>query len=91
MRAGEHLAEREAAVEPIGELGKVPRQVLGAQVVIRAMQRALDVAQDGVDPGERRMPDTCWSTSLIPYGNEPERLRVSQPVGDVGVVFHVNP
>ena len=27
------------------------------------MQRALDVAQDGVDPGERRMPGACWSTS----------------------------
>ena len=33
------------------------------EVVIGAMQRALDVAQDRVDPGERRMLGACWSTS----------------------------
>ena len=38
--------------------------MLGSQVVIRAMQRALDVAQDRVDPGERWMPGACWSASV---------------------------
>ena len=52
---GKHLAEREAAVEPNGERDEVSWQVLGADVVIAAMQRALDVAEDRIDPGQRRM------------------------------------
>ena len=47
---GKHLAQRESAVESIGKLGEVARQVLGADVVVAAMQRALDVAQDRIDP-----------------------------------------
>ena len=61
--AGKHLPEREATIEPVGELGRVPRRMLGAQMVIRAMQRAPNVAQDGVDPGELRLPGTCRPTS----------------------------
>ena len=50
-------------VEPVGELGEVARQVLGAEVMVRAVQRTLDVAQDRIDPGERRMPGAGRSTS----------------------------
>ena len=60
---GKHLAQREQTDEPIGELGEVTRQVLGAEVVIRAMQGALDVSQDRIDLGERRMLGACRSTS----------------------------
>ena len=52
---GKHLGERESEVEPTGELGEVSRQVPGADVVVAAMQRALDVAQDGIYPGQCRM------------------------------------
>ena len=43
--AGKHLPEREAAAEAVGELGQVAPQMLGAEVVVRAMKGALDVAQ----------------------------------------------
>ena len=61
--AGKHLPEREAAAEAVGELGKVARQMLGAEVVVRAMKGALDVAQNRVDPSERGMLGALRSTS----------------------------
>ena len=62
-RRGKHLREREAAAEAVGELGKVARQMLGAEVVVSAMKGALDVAQNRVDPSERGMLGALRSTS----------------------------
>src|SRR5215213_2282038 len=46
--------ELEAPVEPVGEAGEVLLGVLGADVVVGAGDRRLDVAEGGVDPPERR-------------------------------------
>src|SRR5215218_4579480 len=46
--------ELEAPVEPVGEARQVGLGVLGADVVVRADDRGLDVAERGVDPPERR-------------------------------------
>ena len=53
--SGKHLTDGGSANEPIGEFGDVSRKVFGADVVVAAMQRALDVPQDRIDPGWRRM------------------------------------
>ena len=46
--------ELEAAVEPVGEAGEIRLRMLGADMVVGAGDRCLDVAQAGVDPLERR-------------------------------------
>ena len=49
-----HGVELKAAVEAPGEAGEVALGVLGADVVVGASERRLDVAERGVDPVERR-------------------------------------
>src|SRR5688572_17067001 len=46
--------ELEAAVEAVGEAGEIALGVLGADVVVGAGERGLDVAQRRVHPAERR-------------------------------------
>ena len=45
-----------AAIEAPGEAGKIALGVLGADMVVGAGERGLDVAQRGVDPGEGNPP-----------------------------------
>ena len=82
---GEHLAKREPGVESVGELGEVARQMLGAQVMVPAVQRALDVGQDRIDPGERRIPGAGRSPSgherLVKTPGALHRGEVAQGVG----------
>ena len=74
--AGKHLREREAAAEAVGELGKVARQMLGAEVVVRAMIRSescpdsssADIrsssASSGTSPETRcEAAASCWPGS----------------------------
>src|SRR5687767_1098936 len=56
-RPGETLddaVELEAAIEAVGEAGEIALGVLGADVVVRAGNGGLDVAQHRVHPPERR-------------------------------------
>ena len=46
--------EHMAPIEAPGEAGEVALGMLGADVMVGAGQRGLDVAERGVDPGERR-------------------------------------
>ena len=46
--------ENVAAIEAPGEAREVALGVLGADVMIGAGQCCLDVAERGIDPGERR-------------------------------------
>ena len=83
--SGKHLPEREATIEPVGELGEVPWQVFGTQAVVGAMQGAFDIAQDGVDPGELRMFDAGRSPSgherLVKTPCVLHRAEAGQPIG----------
>ncbi len=51
-----HGVELVATVEPPGEAGKIALGVLGADMVVGAGQRGLDVAERGVDPAALAAP-----------------------------------
>src|SRR4028119_981921 len=54
VEALDDAVELGAPGEPVGEAGEVLLGVLGADVVVGAGDRGLDVAEGGVDPPERR-------------------------------------
>ena len=51
-----HGVELEAAVEAPSEAGKIALGVLGADVMVGAGERRLDVAERGVDPAALAAP-----------------------------------
>src|SRR5687767_12729260 len=50
-----------ATIEAVGEAGQVTLGVLGADMVVGAGDRGLDVAQRRVHPPERRPPGSLWA------------------------------
>lgn len=50
--SGHYAGQIETPVESVDELGKVTQQMLGPDRVVRTLERILDVAEHGIDPGQ---------------------------------------
>ncbi len=57
-QAFDHPVQFKSAVEPIGERAEVATQMFTVERMIGPVDRILDVAEHGIDPGKLRFLDT---------------------------------